>query len=374
MKIRKSKKVIREEIETVGDISALINRLNDEFGKGTLVRASDVEGLPIEMIPTGIYPFDFATCGGIPKRKVSEFNGPYSSFKSTAAWKTLAQHQRLQPKHGLGVLCDMEHCADVAIPYAKKLGVDTDRLIIIDPDHGEQAHDVLKAVLSDDAFDILAIIDSLAALIPVNDLESSAEKAQAMGGNAKFITRVLASLNTRLKRGLYDRSLRPTTILALNQERNKIGIIFGSPITNPGGLAREHYMGIMARFHSSPAKVQYEEETRNGVKQKIAVTQEVSFAVRKNKVNGLYEEGSFTFYKRPAKGYQRFEFDNADSLIQYGCFHGVISRIGNTLTYGDLRAVGDKKFRTLLQEKGADLQNEIYELIIEKIRKDIYGE
>lgn len=200
----------------------LVVALNKKYGSNTLVLASEATGIEINHIATGSHALDFALGGGFPQNRIIEIRGPFSSFKSTISLCSTRNFQRKYPD-GFGVYIDVEKT--FGTKYAAKLGVDLDRLILVNPDSGEQGVNVINDVMKWEV-PLWIVIDSVAALVPSAELDAQMEQ-QLMGQHARLIARMMRVVTSRMKRNLYSAEAPSTTVLALNQLRQKIGVMFG---------------------------------------------------------------------------------------------------------------------------------------------------
>ncbi len=212
-------------------LETAIKQLEKQFGKGTVMRLGDENGLNIESISTGSLSLDVATgIGGLPKGRVIEIYGPESSGKTTLALHAVAEAQKAG---GEAAFIDAEHALDPI--YAANLGVDVDSLLVSQPDNGEQALEIAEALVRSGAIDIM-VIDSVAALVPRAEIEGEMGDSH-MGAHARLMSQALRKLA-----GACSKS--NTIIIFINQLREKIGVMFGSPETTTGGRALKFYATI----------------------------------------------------------------------------------------------------------------------------------
>jgi recombination protein RecA len=218
---------IRKDKEKAVDIA--IAQIQKQFGKGAVMRLGDRGGVEdIAVIPTGSIAIDLATgVGGIPRGRITEVFGPESSGKTTLALHLIAEAQK---QGGIAAFVDAEHAMDPV--YAGKLGVNTDDLLISQPDYGEQALEIVDALVRSGAVDIIAV-DSVAALVPKAEIEGEMGD-QHMGLQARLMSQALRKLTANINR-------TKTALVFINQIRMKIGVMFGSPETTTGGNALKFY-------------------------------------------------------------------------------------------------------------------------------------
>ena len=349
-------------------IKEAIAHLNKIYGDNTIICAADADGTDISFTSTGSYALDVALGGGWPENRVIEIRGAFSSFKSTISLTSIVNFQR-KYEDGYAVYVDVEKSFDRR--YARRLGVDLTRLLIVNPDSGEQAVDVIKDIMKM-GVPIFMVVDSIAALVPTAEVEGNMEQ-QFMGLQARLVARMMRIVTARLKRNLYTAKTPPVTILALNQLRQKIGVMFGSPETTPGGIAREFFYSTIVRFHASISKenVIAKEEEVNRIKRNVRYGQKVDFKVIKNKCGGpQHEEGDFTFYERDYNGHAAYSFDNEEALFHYGAFNDVINWTPETgYTFGKLAFKKEHAFVAALR-KLPKTCGKIYQSILLKVRPE----
>ncbi|MBO9706319.1 MAG: recombinase RecA, partial [Arthrobacter sp.] len=212
-------------------LEAALAQIDKQFGKGSIMRLGDDTRAPIEVIPTGSIAMDVALgIGGLPRGRVVEIYGPESSGKTTVALHAVANAQR---NGGLAAFIDAEHALDPE--YAAKLGVDTDALLVSQPDTGEQALEIMDMLVSSGALDII-VIDSVAALVPRAEIEGEMGDSH-VGLQARLMSQALRKITGRLNQ-------TKTTAIFINQLREKIGVFFGSPETTTGGKALKFYASV----------------------------------------------------------------------------------------------------------------------------------
>src|SRR5438034_2502321 len=212
-------------------IDLALSQIEKQFGKGSIMRLGSREVLPISVIPTGAISFDYALgAGGFPRGRVTEIFGPESSGKTTVALQVIAEAQRAG---GMAAFIDVEHALDPV--YAKKLGVDVDNLLVSQPDFAEQALEITNVLINSGSIDVL-VVDSVAALVPKAELDGE------MGDTFVGIQARLMSQAMRKLTGTVSKS--NTCLIFINQLREKIGVMFGSPETTSGGRALKFYSSV----------------------------------------------------------------------------------------------------------------------------------
>ena len=208
-----------------------LSQIDKQFGKGSVMRLGERPAVPMSVIPTGSIALDIALgIGGLPRGRVIEIFGPESSGKTTVALHAIASAQQLG---GIAAFIDAEHALDP--DYAQNLGVDTDALLVSQPDTGEQALEIADMLVRSGALDII-VIDSVAALVPRAEIEGDMGDAP-MGMQARLMSQALRKLTAAIARS-------GTVVIFINQIREKIGVMFGSPETTTGGRALKFYASV----------------------------------------------------------------------------------------------------------------------------------
>jgi recombination protein RecA len=209
-----------------------VGQIEKQFGKGSIMRLGQRNQIaPIEAISTGAISIDFALgVGGLPRGRVTEIFGPESSGKTTLALQVIAEAQRAG---GMAAFVDAEHALDAQ--YAQKLGVDLENLLVSQPDHGEQALEIVEVLVRSNSVDVV-VVDSVAALVPKAEIDGEMGEAQ-MGLQARLMSQALRKLT-----GIVSKS--KTTLVFINQLREKIGVMFGNPETTTGGRALKFYASV----------------------------------------------------------------------------------------------------------------------------------
>jgi recombination protein RecA len=213
-------------------IDIAVGQIEKQFGKGSIMRLGQRNAIaPIESISTGAISIDYALgIGGLPRGRVTEIFGPESSGKTTLALQVIAEAQR---GGGMAAFVDAEHALDAQ--YAQKLGVDLDNLLVSQPDNGEQALEIVEVLIRSNSVDVV-VVDSVAALVPKAEIEGEMGEAQ-MGLQARLMSQALRKLT-----GVVSKS--KTTLIFINQLREKIGVMFGNPETTTGGRALKFYASV----------------------------------------------------------------------------------------------------------------------------------
>ncbi|MET0197839.1 MAG: recombinase RecA [Rhodococcus fascians] len=313
-------------------------QIDKNFGKGSVMRLGDEVRQPIAVIPTGSIALDVALgIGGLPRGRVVEIYGPESSGKTTVALHAVANAQR---NGGIAAFIDAEHALDP--DYAQKLGVDTDALLVSQPDTGEQALEIADMLIRSGALDIL-VIDSVAALVPRAEIECEMGDSH-VGLHARLMSQALRKMTGAL-------SNSGTTAIFINQLREKIGVMFGSPETTTGGKALKFYSSVRL-------DVRRIETLKDGTD---AVGNRTRVKIVKNKVAPPFKQAEFDILY--GKGISR-----EGSLIDMGVEHGFIRKSGSWFTYdGDQLGQGKENARKFMLEN-PDIRDEIEKKIMEKLQ------
>ena len=218
-----------------GKLKALglaMDQITKQFGDGSIMRLGETKKVDVELLPSGSLSLDIALGGGYPKGRIIEIYGPESSGKTTLTLHAIAE---MQKQGGTAAFIDAEHALDPA--YAKKLGVDTDNLLVSQPDNGEQALEICETLVRSNAVDLI-VVDSVAALVPQAEIDGDMGDSH-MGLQARLMSQALRKLT-----GIINKS--KATVIFINQIRMKIGVMFGNPETTTGGNALKFYASVRA--------------------------------------------------------------------------------------------------------------------------------
>jgi recombination protein RecA len=327
-----------EESVTVSEkrqaqLDVALQQIEKQFGKGAAMRLGDREVIPVAAIPTSALALDLALgIGGLPRGRVVEIYGPESSGKTTLTLHAIASAQKAG---GVAAFIDAEHALDVE--YAAKLGVDTQNLVISQPDTGEQALEIADMLIRSGAVD-LVVVDSVAALVP------KAEIAGDMGdSHVGLQARLMSQALRKITGGLNQTD---TTIIFINQLREKIGVMFGSPETTTGGKSLKFYASVRLDIR------RIETLKADGV----PVANRTRVKVVKNKVAAPFQQAEFDIIY--GEGISR-----EGGVIDLGVEHGIIKKSGSWYTYNDDQlGQGKERVRQFLKDNPA-LTDELEQLI-----------
>jgi recombination protein RecA len=296
-------------------------QIDKQFGKGSIMRMGEKSSLGIEAIPTGALALDVALgVGGLPKGRVVEIFGPESSGKSTLAMHVVAEAQR---NGGICAYIDAEHAMDPV--YARAIGVDIDQLLISQPDTGEQALEIADMLIRSGALDVV-VIDSVAALTPKAEIEGDMGDTH-VGLQARLMSQALRKLTANLNKS-------NTIAIFINQLREKIGVMFGSPETTPGGRALKFYSSVRIDIRRIESIKDGAEIVGNRTRVKIV----------KNKVAPPFKQAEFDIMY--GKGISR-----EGSVLDLAVDHGIIRKAGAWFTYdGEQLGQGRENAKNFLRE------------------------
>lgn len=315
-----------------------ILQIKQQFGEGSIMRLKEAKMMNVETISTGCLSLDLALgVGGVPRGRVVEIYGPESSGKTTLAQHVVAESQK---NGGIAAFVDAEHALDP--DYAKKIGINIDELIISQPDTGEQALEIVENLVRSNAIDVI-VIDSVAALTPKAEIEG-AMGATHMGLQARLMSQALRKLA-----GIVAKSR--TTVVFINQTRQKIGVYFGDPTTTPGGTALKFYSSVRIEVRRAAKIKQGEAIIGNRVKAKIV----------KNKVAPPFQTCEFDIMYNEG-------ISVSGDVIDLGVSKGVIKKSGNAYGYKDVKlGLGREKAKAALREN-PKLMSEIRKKIWEEVK------
>ncbi len=325
-----------EKNEKLKALDLAISQIDRQFGKGSIMRLGAGQVIPdIDVIPTGSIALDAALgVGGVPRGRIIEIFGPESSGKTTLSLHIVAEAQKAG---GLAAFIDAEHALDAK--YAQNLGVDTDNLLISQPDTGEQALEITETLVRSGALDVI-VVDSVAALVPRAEIEGDMGDAQ-MGLQARLMSQAMRKLAGAISKA-------KTSVIFINQIREKIGVMFGNPETTTGGRALKFYATVRMDIRRIASIKSGDKVVGNRTKVKVV----------KNKVAPPFREAQFDIMYGTGISHE-------GELIDLAVEEKVIEKSGAWYSYGDERlGQGRENVRTFLKENP-----DIFEEIERKVRK-----
>ncbi|MDR2936574.1 MAG: recombinase RecA [Rikenellaceae bacterium] len=310
-------------------LNAVMEKIEKDFGKGSIMRMNSKEIENVPVIPSGSVTLDAALgVGGYPRGRVVEIYGPESSGKTTLAIHAIAEAQKLG---GIAAFIDAEHAFDSS--YAQKLGVDVDNLLVSQPDHGEQALEIADHLIRSSAIDIV-VIDSVAALTPKAEIEGEMGESK-MGLQARLMSQALRKLTGSI-------SKTGTVCIFINQLRDKIGVVYGNPETTTGGNALKFYASIRVDIRKTASIKDGEEQLGSRVKVKV-VKNKVAPPFRRAEFDIMFGEG----------------ISKIGEIIDLGVEYGIVKKSGSWFAYGDRKLGQGRDAVKQLLATDADLYNEL---------------
>jgi recombination protein RecA len=328
-----------EKSEKFKALKLTMDKIDKDFGKGSVMMMNEKTNMEIEVISTGSIGLDVALgIGGLPKGRVVEIYGPESSGKTTLAIHVIAEAQK---KGGMCAFIDAEHAFDSA--YAKKLGVDIDNLLISQPDYGEQALEIADRLILSGALDVV-VIDSVAALVPKSELEGEMGDSK-MGLHARLMSQALRKLTATIHK-------TNSCCIFINQLREKIGVMFGNPETTTGGNALKFYASVRLDIRRMTQIKDGDEAVGNHVKVKV-VKNKVAPPFRIAEFDIIYGEG----------------ISKVGEIIDMGVELGIIQKSGSWFSYNsDKLGQGRESVKQLMLDN-PEMATEIENKIREKVKE-----
>ncbi len=314
-----------------------INQIKQRFGQGAIMRFGEAKRIEVETIPTGCLSLDIASgAGGMPRGRIVEIFGPESSGKTTLAQHIIAEVQKI---NGTAAFIDAEHALDPE--YAKKIGVKIEDLIISQPDTGEEALEILETLVRSNAVDIV-VIDSVAALVPKAEIEGEMGDSH-MGLQARLMSQALRKLT-----GIVSKT--KTSVIFINQIRQKIGVFFGNPEVTTGGVALKFYSSMRIEVRRAAQIKQGDKIIGNRVKVKI-VKNKIAPPFRTTEFDIMYNEG----------------ISISGDLLDTGVAYNIILKSGNSYSYNGIKlGVGRENAKRFLKEN-KKIMDEIRKKVLDKV-------
>ena len=338
---KKTKTPTQKPTADEGKLKALglaMDQITKQFGDGSIMRLGEAKKVDVELLPSGSLSLDIALGGGYPKGRIIEIYGPESSGKTTLTLHAIAE---MQKQGGTAAFIDAEHALDPA--YAKKLGVDTDNLLVSQPDNGEQALEICETLVRSNAVDLI-VVDSVAALVPQAEIDGDMGDSH-MGLQARLMSQALRKLT-----GIINKS--KATVIFINQIRMKIGVMFGNPETTTGGNALKFYASVRADIRRIGQIKEGDNVIGNRTRVKI-VKNKIAPPFRVAEFDIMYNEGISK------------TGDVLDLAVQYG----VVGKAGAWFDYNDAKiGQGREQTKKYLKEH-PDVLAEIDDKVREKVKE-----
>ncbi len=314
-----------------------MDKIDKDYGKGAIMRMGDSEVIKVAVIPTGSIGLNAALgVGGYPRGRVIEIYGPEASGKTTLAIHAIAEAQKTG---GIAAFIDAEHAFDRY--YAEKLGVNTDELLISQPDDGEQALEIADQLIRSAAVDIV-VIDSVAALTPRKEIEGDMGDSN-VGLQARLMSQALRKLTANI-------SKTNTTCIFINQLREKIGVMFGNPETTTGGNALKFYSSVRLDIRRVSQLKDGDDAIGNQVRVKV-VKNKVAPPFRKAEFDIMFGEG----------------ISRAGEIVDLGVEYGIVKKSGSWFSYGDTKLAQGRDATKNVMKENPDLAAELEAKIMEAI-------
>ena len=326
--------------EKLKALQATMEKIEKNFGKGSIMKMGDDSVEQVEVIPSGSIGLNVALgVGGYPRGRIIEIYGPESSGKTTLAIHAIAEAQKAG---GIAAFIDAEHAFDRF--YAAKLGVDVDNLLISQPDNGEQALEIAEQLIRSSAIDII-VVDSVAALTPKAEIEGDMGDNK-VGLQARLMSQALRKLTAAV-------SKTRTTCIFINQLREKIGVMFGNPETTTGGNALKFYASVRLDIRGSQAIKNGDEVLGKQTKVKV-VKNKVAPPFRRAEFDIMFGEG----------------ISRAGEIIDLGAELGIVKKSGSWFSYNDTKIAQGRDAAKQVIADNPELAEELEGLIFEALRKD----
>jgi recombination protein RecA len=341
---KKTDKTVPDDkpVATEGKLKALglaQEQINKQFGDGAIRRLGDTTTVDVELISSGTLSLDLALGGGYPKGRVIEIYGPESSGKTTLTLHAIAE---IQKQGGTAAFIDAEHALDPA--YARRLGVDTDNLLVSQPDNGEQALEIVETLVRSNAVDMV-VIDSVAALVPQAEIDGEMGDSH-MGLQARLMSQALRKLT-----GIINKS--NTIVVFINQIRMKIGVMFGNPETTTGGNALKFYASVRLDIRRTGQIKSGEEIIGNRTKVKV-VKNKIAPPFRTDEFDIMYNEG----------------ISRTGDVLDLAVLHNIVGKSGAWFDYADAKIGQGREASKLYLSQNPKVLAEIEKKVRAKVAEE----
>lgn len=334
-----SKTLAEKPTADEGKLKALglaMDQITKQFGDGSIMKLGEAKKVDVELLPSGSLSLDIALGGGYPKGRIIEIYGPESSGKTTLTLHAIAE---MQKQGGTAAFIDAEHALDPA--YAKRLGVDTDNLLVSQPDNGEQALEIVETLVRSNAVDLI-VVDSVAALVPQAEIDGDMGDSH-MGLQARLMSQALRKLT-----GIINKS--HATVIFINQIRMKIGVMFGNPETTTGGNALKFYASVRADIRRTGQIKEGEDIIGNRTKVKI-VKNKIAPPFRVAEFDIMYNEG----------------ISKTGDVLDLAVQHGVVGKSGAWFDYNDAKIGQGRESTKKYLKENPEVLSEIEAKVREKV-------
>ncbi|HAC56156.1 TPA: recombinase RecA [Candidatus Saccharibacteria bacterium] len=331
--------VSSEKPDSEGKLKALglaMDQITKQFGDGSIMKLGEAHKVDVELIPSGALSLDLALGGGYPKGRIIEIYGPESSGKTTLTLHAIAQ---IQKQGGTAAFIDAEHALDPS--YAKKLGVDTDNLLVSQPDNGEQALEIAETLVRSNAVD-LVVVDSVAALVPQAEIDGEMGDSH-MGLQARLMSQALRKLT-----GIINKS--KTTVIFINQIRMKIGVMFGNPETTTGGNALKFYASVRLDIRRIGQIKAGEDIIGNRTKVKV-VKNKIAPPFRTAEFDIMYNEG----------------ISRTGDVLDLAVDHGIVGKAGAWFDYKEGKIGQGREATKVYLKENSKVLDEIEKAVRKKV-------
>ncbi|MGB4762415.1 MAG: recombinase RecA [Candidatus Saccharimonas sp.] len=333
------KQVADTSVASDGKLKALglaMDQITKQFGDGSIMKLGEAKKVDVELLPSGALSLDIALGGGYPKGRIIEIYGPESSGKTTLTLHAIAE---IQKQGGTAAFIDAEHALDPA--YAKKIGIDTDNLLVSQPDNGEQALEIVETLVRSNAVDLI-VVDSVAALVPQAEIDGDMGDSH-MGLQARLMSQALRKLT-----GIINKS--KATVIFINQIRMKIGVMFGNPETTTGGNALKFYASVRMDIRRTGQIKDGEAIVGNRTKVKI-VKNKIAAPFRTAEFDIMYNEG----------------ISKTGDVLDLAVQHGVVGKAGAWFDYADAKIGQGREATKKYLKENAEVLTEIDGKVREKV-------